>query len=61
MELPQFLDAVKMFTKKALFPNIDFSRDVGGNQAQSRYEELSEDTHDHLIDITSAQSCRIFQ
>lgn len=52
--------AVKMFEEESVIAKHDFSRDVGGSKHKARYEELSEDHHDHLIDINSGKVVEFF-
>ncbi len=51
--------AVKMFEEEGVILKRDFSRDSGGKN-KSRYEELSDEHHDHLIDITSGKVVEFF-
>jgi Fur family ferric uptake transcriptional regulator len=52
--------AVKMFEEEGVIAKHDFSRDAGGNKNKARYEEISEDHHDHLIDISSGKVVEFF-
>jgi len=50
---------VKIFEEDGVISKHDFSRDIVGKH-KSRYEELSEDHHDHLIDINSGKVIEFF-
>jgi Fur family ferric uptake transcriptional regulator len=52
--------AVKMFEEEGVISKHDFNRDTGGNKHKARYEEISEDHHDHLIDINSGKVVEFF-
>jgi Fur family ferric uptake transcriptional regulator len=47
--------AVKMFEEEGVIAKHDF-----GGKHKARYEELSEDHHDHLIDINSGKVVEFF-
>jgi Fur family ferric uptake transcriptional regulator len=48
--------AVKMFEEEGIVTKHDF----GKGKQKSRYEELNEEHHDHLIDITSGKVVEFF-
>ncbi|MFT7087281.1 MAG: Fur family ferric uptake transcriptional regulator [Rickettsiales bacterium] len=52
--------AVKMFEEEAVIAKHDFNHDAGGSRNKARYEELSEEHHDHLIDINSGKVVEFF-
>jgi Fur family ferric uptake transcriptional regulator len=52
--------AVKMFEEEGIIAKHEFSRDTGGSKNKARYEEISEDHHDHLIDISSGKVVEFF-
>ena len=45
--------AVKMFEEEGIIAKHDFT--IGGSKHKARYEELSDEHHDHLIDINSGK------
>ncbi|MES2677033.1 MAG: Fur family transcriptional regulator [Pseudomonadota bacterium] len=51
--------AVKMFEEEGVISKHDFSRDSGGKH-KARYEELSDEHHDHLIDVSSGKVVEFF-
>jgi Fur family ferric uptake transcriptional regulator len=52
--------AVKMFEEEGVISKHDFSREATGIKHKARYEEISEDHHDHLIDINSGKVVEFF-
>lgn len=54
--------AVKMFEEEGVIAKHDFGGVQANNKAKhkARYEELSDEHHDHLIDITSGQVVEFF-
>lgn len=52
--------AVKMFEEEGVIARHDFSHDVHDGKHRARYEELSDDHHDHLIDIQSGKVVEFF-
>ena len=51
--------AVRMFEEEGVISKHDFGRDSGGKN-KARYEEVSDEHHDHLIDISSGKVVEFF-
>lgn len=51
--------AVKMFEEEGVIAKHDF-HEISGGKHKARYEELSEEHHDHLIDINSGKVVEFF-
>ena len=51
--------AVKMFEEEGVITKHDFSKNKDG-KSKARYEEISEEHHDHLIDINSGKVVEFF-
>ncbi len=52
--------ALKMFEEEGIISKHDFSKYSALGKHKARYEELSDDHHDHLIDVNSGKVVEFF-
>jgi Fur family transcriptional regulator, ferric uptake regulator len=52
--------AVKMFEEEGIISKHDFSKYSSLGKHKARYEEISDDHHDHLIDVNSGKVVEFF-